>query len=145
MSLDVAQLLTMSQDQLDELFRNSPAGTIPAGEGKGTVLIDPGSALSETAAKFVHLLAWQGKVFDPQSGELRNEVLPFGLKAVIAKVYKGVSWFDGNECIILDYSETSLVAHWIRDEIRLVDRALYLGIVFWDKAKLINFALDFTS
>ena len=30
------------------------------------------------------------------------------------------SWLDSKECIVLDYSETSLVAHWIRDEIRQI-------------------------
>jgi hypothetical protein len=66
-----------------------------------------------------------------------------GLKAIIAKVYKGTSWFDGNECIVLDYSETSLLAHYIRDEIRQVGGGVYLGIVFWGKTKLIDFALKF--
>ena len=47
------------------------------------------------------------------------------------------------ECVALDYSETSLIAHWIRDEIRLVAPALYLGIVYWGHDRLINFALDF--
>ena len=27
---------------------------------------------------------------------------------------------DQKECIVLDYSETSLLAHWVRDEIREV-------------------------
>jgi hypothetical protein len=143
MALDVAQLMKMSQAQLDELFRNSPAGNIPRGEGEGTAIIDPGTELSDIAAKFVHIFVWQGKVFDPETGELRNKILPFGLKAIIAKVYKNKSWFDEKECIVLDYSQTSLIAHWIRDEIREVAPGLYLGIVFWDKAKLINFTLAF--
>lgn len=143
MSLDVAQLMKMSQTQLDELFHNSPAGNIPRGEGVGTAIINPGTELSDIAAKFVHIFAWKGKVFDPEAGELRNIILPLGIKAIIAKVYKDKSWFDGKECIVLDYSRTSLIAHWIRDEIREVSPGLYLGIVFWDKAKLINFTLAF--
>jgi hypothetical protein len=142
-ALDLAQLIQMSQAQLDELFRNSPAGDIPQGEGKGTAIIAPGTELSEIAAKFIHLFAWQGKVFDPAAGILRNKILPVGLQAIIAKVYKDKSWFDEKECIVLDYSQTSLIAHWIRDEIREVSPGLYLGIVYWDKAKLINFALVF--
>jgi hypothetical protein len=143
MLLDVAQLMKMSQAQLDDLFRNSPTGNIPRGEGAGTAIIDPGTELSDIAAKFVHTFAWKGKVFDPEAGELRNIILPLGIKAIIAKVYKDKSWFDGQECIVLDYSQTSLIAHWIRDEIREVAPSLYLGIVFWDKAKLINFTLAF--
>ncbi len=143
MSLDVAQLMKMTQAQLDELFRSSPAGNIPKGEGEGTAIIDPGTELSDIAAKFVHIFAWRGKVFEPETGQLRNVILPLGIKAIIANVYKGKSWFDGKECIVLDYSQTSLIAHWIRDEIREVVPGLYLGIVFWDKAKLINFILAF--
>lgn len=143
MNLDAAQLLKMSQAQLDDLFRNSSAGNIPCGEGMGTAIIDPGTKLSEIAARFVHIFAWQGKVFDPEKGVLRNEILPIGIQAIVAKVYRGASWFDQKECVVLDYSQTSLVAHWIRDEIREVAPGLYLGVVFWDKNKLINFTLDF--
>ncbi len=87
--------------------------------------------------------AWQGKVFDAKAGYLKNRILPFGLNAIIAKVYKAPSWLDGKECIVLDYSETSLVAHWIRDEIRLISPQLYLGKVYWDRKRLIDFALKF--
>ena len=142
--LDVNALMRMSQEQLDDLYRASLAGPIPSGEGQGTVLIAPRTAVAETAARLIHLLAWQGKVFDPDKGELRNEVLPIGLRAVIAQVYKGPSWFDSRESIVLDYSRTSLIAHWIRDEIREVAPGLYLGIVYWNHDKLINFALTFS-
>jgi len=143
MALDVAQLMKMPQAQLDELFRNSPAGNIPSGEGEGTVIIDPDTELTDIAAKFAHVFAWQGKVFDPETGQLCNKILPPGIRAIIANVYKDKSWFDEKECIVLDYSQTSLIAHWIRDEIRQVASGLYLGIVYWDKARLINFALAF--
>ena len=74
---------------------------------------------------------------------LKNKILPFGLNAIIAKVYKGPSWLDGKECIVLDYSDTSVIAQWIRDEIREIEPGLYLGKVYWDKARLIDFALKF--
>ena len=80
----------------------------------------PGTNLAWPAAKLLHLVAWKGKVFDPDKAELLNEVGPFGWKSVRAKVYKDESWLDGEQSIVLDYSGTSLVAHWIRDEIRLV-------------------------
>ena len=109
----------------------------------GTVIYHPGTKLADVAEKLVHLIAWQGKVFDADQGGLRNEVTPFHLKSIKAKVYKDSSWFDGNEAIILDYSQTSLIAHYIRDEIRLVGEGLYLGIVFWDHERILNFALQF--
>ncbi len=133
------------QAGLEELFRKSPAGPIPTGEANGRVIFAPDTVVTETAARLVHLIAWKGKVFDPVSGTLRNEIGPLGTHAVQAKVYKDTSWFDGGEAIILDYSETSVVAHWIRDEIRLVAPDLYLGIVFWKKDKVLDFALDFSG
>ena len=143
MAYDVPQLLAMSQAQLDELFTNSTAGEIPDGESQGTAIISPGTNYTAKIAEFINHFAWQGKNFDPQKGVLRNRILPFGLNAIIAKVYKGPSWLDGKECIILSYSETSLLAHWIRDEIRQIGPGLYLGKVYWDKKPLIAFALTF--
>jgi hypothetical protein len=143
MAYDVSQLLKMSQTQLDELFTKSEAGKIPDGEAKGTAIIAPGSALSANVASWINHFAWQGKVFDAQKGVLKNKILPFGLNAIIAKVYKGPSWLDGKDCTVLDYAETSLVAQWIRDEIREIGPGLYLGKVYWDKKRLIDFALEF--
>ena len=142
---DPKQFLKMSGDQLDELFRRSPAGEIPRGEGEGTAIIAPGAPVSSEIARFVHLFTWKGKVFDPVKGELRNKILPLGHKAIVAKVYHDKSWFDQQECIVLDYSKTSLVAKWIRDEIREVAPGIYLGIVYWGKKKLIHFALRFPA
>jgi hypothetical protein len=74
---------------------------------------------------------------------LKNKILPFGLNAILARVYKAPSWLDGKECIVLDYSDTSIVAQWIRDEIREIQPGLYLGKVYWEKKRLIDFALQF--
>jgi hypothetical protein len=137
--------MKLTQAQLDDLFKQSPAGPIPNGDAQGTAVIAPGTELEGVAAEFIRTFDWQGKVFDASAGELRNKILPMGLKAIIAKVYLGTSWYDGNECIVLDYSQTSLIAHYIRDEIRLVGDGVYLGIVFWDKDKLIDFALKFPT
>jgi hypothetical protein len=143
MAYDIAKLLAMSQAELDALFTNSPVGNIPNGEGEGTAIIAPGTTYSENVAKFVSHFAWHGKVFDAQKGQLKNKILSLGLNAIIAKVYKGPSWFDNKECIVLDYSETSVVAQWIRDEIREIEPKFYLGKVYWDKKRLIDFALKF--
>lgn len=143
MAYDVSQLLGMSQNELDELFKKSPTGEIPNGEGKGTAIVAPGTNYTQDLAQFISFFAWQGKVFDAKNGVLRNKILPLGLNAIVAKVYKGESWLDGKECIVLDYSETSLVARWIRDEIRQIGPKMYLGKVYWDKKRLIDFALEF--
>ena len=143
MAYDVAKLLTMSQAELDALFTNSPVGEIPDGEADGTAIVAPGTNFSPTIAKFISHFAWQGKVFDAKKGVLKNRILPFGLNAIIAKVYKGPSWLDKKECIVLDYSDTSVIAQWIRDEIRQIEPKLYLGKVYWEKKRLIDFALKF--
>jgi hypothetical protein len=143
MAYDVSQLLGMSQHELDELFTKSPSGEIPNGEGKGTAIVAPGTTYTQDVAQFVNHFAWQGKVFDAKNGVLRNKILPLGLNAIIAKVYKGQSWLDSKECIVLDYSDTSLVARWIRDEIRQIGPKMYLGKVYWDKKRLIDFVLEF--
>jgi hypothetical protein len=143
LALDASQLLGKSQAELDQLFSAHPAGSIPDGEADGTAIIAPGTSFSVAIAEAINIFAWKGKVFDANAGYLRNEIGPLGLKAIIAKVYKQASWLDGNECIVLDYSETSLIASHIRDEIRELEPGFYLGKVYWDKAKLIDFSLDF--
>lgn len=143
MVYDVAKLLSMSQADLDALFTQSTPGDIPDGEADGTAIVAPGTMFSPNIAKFVSLFAWQGKVFDAKKGVLKNRILPFGLNAIIAKVYKGTSWLDNKECIVLDYSDTSVIAQWIRDEIRQIEPGLYLGKVYWEKKRLIDFALKF--
>ena len=144
MALVERDLVNMSRAELDELFGRSPAGEIPDGEANGQVLIGTeNDTVSGTAAKVAHLVAWQGMVFDREMGELLNKIGPLGLKAIRAQVYKEPSWFDGKETIVLDYSDTSLVAHWIRDEIREVSPHLYLGLVFWERDKILHFSLQF--
>ena len=145
MAVTVPEMLKMSQTQLDELFTQSPVGEIPSGEANGTAIIAPGTTYSQDMANFINHFAWQGKNFDPAKGILRNRISPFGLNAIIAKVYKGSSWMDNKECIVLDYSDTSLVAHWVRDEIREVAPHIYLGKVYLDKKRLIDFALEFPA
>lgn len=143
MPYDVSQLLQMSDADLDQLFGCSLAGDIPDGPAKGTAIIAPGTEFSADIAEFINVFVWQGKTFNAAKGTLTNRILPFGMDAIIATVYKGPSWLDNNECIVLDYSETSLIAQWVRDEIRLIGTGLYLGRVYWDGDPLIHFALEF--
>jgi hypothetical protein len=145
MSYTESQLLSMSQKELDELFSSSPAGDIPNGEAHGTAIISPGTTFTPAIAALINTFAWQGKTFDAAHGTLTNRILAFGLNAIVAQIYKSQSWFDGKECIVLDYSHTSLVAEHIRDEIRRIGPGMYLGVVYWDKTRTINFALQFPT
>ena len=138
------QLFVMSQQQLDDLFMSSPAGDIPNGQAKGTAIIAPGTPYSRDIAEAINIFGWQGKTFDGPHGVLVNRISPFSINAIVAEVYKGPSWLDQKECIVLDYSKTSIVAHWIRDEIRQIAPDMYLGVVYWSKKRLINFSLEFS-
>ena len=144
-TLDAAQLLKMSQAELDKLFTEATSGPIPDGQAKGTAIIAPGTHFSPEIANFISHFGWQGKTFDGKRGVLTNRILPFGLNAIVAEVYKDASWLDGKECIVLDYSKTSLLAHWIRDEIRQIQPNFYLGKVYWEKKRLIDFCLEFPT
>ena len=74
---------------------------------------------------------------------LQNRILPFGFNAIIAKVYKAPSWLDGKECIVLDYSDTSLSRTGSATRSAQIGPGLYLGKVYWGKKRLIDFALKF--
>ena len=143
MAYDVQQLLDMSQQQLDDLFRASPPGELPDGEAEGIAIIAPGTRYTESIARIINFFGWQGKVFDGSKGLLKNKVSILGVPAIVARVYLDESWLDNKPCIVLDYSDTSIVAQWIRDEIRLIGPGLYLGKVYWGKERLIDFCLKF--
>ena len=46
--MTVAEMLKMSQAQLDDLFTKSSAGDIPKGEAKGTAIVAPGTTYTRT-------------------------------------------------------------------------------------------------
>jgi len=143
MTYSISQLLTLSQNELDALFGSGTVSTIPNGEANGTALVAPGTAFTHEIASIVNIFAWQGKTFDAVHGTLTNRISAFGVNAIVAQVYKGPSLFDDKECIVLDYSKTSLVAKHIRDEIREISANLFLGVVYWDTKRTIHFALEF--
>ena len=113
-------------------------------------IIAAGTKFSSAIAKFVSHFAWQGKSFkrdrkDPTRSTLRNRLTMLGFEAIVAQVYKDPSLFDGKQCIVLDYSDTSTVAGWIRDELRQVGHNLYVGKVYSHHDKpMIHFALEVT-
>ena len=52
---DTEEFLKLSSDQLDDIFRASPAGPIPVGQGEGTAIIAPGTVVSDPVARFIHI------------------------------------------------------------------------------------------
>jgi hypothetical protein len=79
-----------SQTELDELFKASPAGPIPSGDAEGQAIVCPGSFWSRLIARFVHALAWQGKVFTPNpdghGATLENKITIAGVGGLVARV-----------------------------------------------------------
>jgi hypothetical protein len=128
--LDEHDLVAMTNGELDVLFRSNPAGELPAGTMRGTVLVFNGTPLGRFIAKTAYWVAWQGKRIDPDRRGLVNRITPLRLPLIRAKIYRGDSWVDGAECTVLDYSKTSLVAKMVRDETRLVAPGLHLGVVW---------------
>jgi hypothetical protein len=147
--LTARELAGMRGAALDELFASAPAGDIPIGKGSGQALMATGTIAARPLLAITRLVAWQGKEFDGPTHRLRNLVSPFGVRAIAADVYVDDSRLDGRPCIVLDYSKTSFVAGWIRDEIREVSPGLYLGIVwgvgrvFGGRKLVLRFALHF--
>ena len=136
-------LVGETKGELAEMFGAGEVGAIPNGRGRGTVLIGTGGALARLAAVLSYALAWRGKVVNAREGRLKNLITPLAIPAIAAAVYKQDSWYDGQPCIVLDYSKTSFVAQKIRDEIREIAPGVYLGLVFWGRRHVLDFSLDF--
>ena len=148
-STEITKWLAMDREQLDEIYINATAGTIPSGDTRGTAIV-AGTLFARWYARFAQLFAWQGKVFDlfppdQQNGILINKISALSLTFIVAKVYKDASWMDGKETIVIDYSKTSFFAKKIRDEIREVQPGVYLGKVWWGKTRILDFALTYTK
>lgn len=145
MNPTIRSWLSMSREELDEIYKAAEAGTIPSGDTNGTA-VATGTIGAKLYAVLARMFAWQGKVFDLfppdyQTGILVNKVTAFSLTFIVAKVYKDKSWLDGKETIVIDYSKTSFFAKKIRDEIREVEPGLYLGKVWIGKTRVMDFIL----
>ena len=146
---DANSLLDMRSSDLDALFQNRPAGEIPQGTADGTIVWLPGTRLARPAARVLGATVWRGKVFRPTSRDLKNRLGPTGFPAIRAEVGPGESWLDDRPCVLLDYSRSSRICGWIRDEIREVSPGVYLGLawgvgrVFGGRKLLLRFALTF--
>ena len=137
----VLSLCQVTGKELDRRFRASGPGALPAGPVVGVMMLFPGTPLAKPIAHLVRAFAWQGKVFQADRGELVNRILLFRIKAVRAKVLQGHSWLDGRPCTVLDYSQTSLVAPMVRDEIREIEPGLWLGLAYMWRTRVARFAL----
>jgi hypothetical protein len=140
-TLDESDLERLTNHELDDIFRASPAGELPAGVVRGRAYIFNGTRACRIIAKLAYWFAWQGKKLDPDRRGLVNRITPLRLPLIRATVYHGASWVDDKECTVIDYSKTSVVARMVRDETRLVSPGLHLGVVWLWRRRVAWFSL----
>lgn len=131
-SLSLERLAYMNWCELEQLYRRSSVGTIPAGYARGRAIYCPGAPLTPARDRMTQAL-WHGKHFCPLDGTLTNQWC-LGARAVRARVNYGESWLDGKPSILMDYRGMSHVWKDVRDEIREVGPGLYLGLMYRCKA-----------
>jgi hypothetical protein len=119
-------LVALSAPQLDQLYRQSGPGSMPTGKVRGRALYP--DARYPRARSNAAKVAWQGKVFEPETSTAINRF--FGVKAIRGNVYVAPGWLDGNPSMILDYEGTSKLFAKYRDEFREVAPGLYLGLMY---------------
>jgi hypothetical protein len=140
-ALTSARLAEMSWPELEQIYRQSQAGTIPEGYLRGRAIYCPCSKLAGVRSSVTNSL-WHGKLFDPCTSTLVNQWS--GFKAIKAQVSYGPSWLDRKPSIIMDYSGTSRIWKDVRDEAREVAPGVYLGLMYRRKACETEFKLYFT-
>ena len=143
MAYDVPQLLAMSQTQLDDLFRASPPGDIPNGPAAGTAIIAPGTNIRSRSRRSSITSAGRAKSSTPKRARSRTGSWPSAWRPSSPRSTRRRAGSTTRSASCSITRDTSLVAHWIRDEIRLIGPGFYLGKVYWGKERLIDFCLKF--
>src|SRR5262249_8682593 len=98
--LSLERLACMHWCELENLYRQSSPGPIPAGYLRGRAIYCPGAFLTPARDKMTQAL-WHGKHFCPDDGTLVNQWC-LGTRAVRARVCYGESWLDGKPSIVMD-------------------------------------------
>ena len=88
-TLDEGDLVRLTNHELDDVFRASPAGELPAGVVRGTALVFNGTLACRIIAKLAYWFAWQGKKLDPDRRGLVNRITPLRLPLIRATVSHG--------------------------------------------------------
>ncbi|HLO99323.1 MAG TPA: hypothetical protein VK171_12065 [Fimbriimonas sp.] len=140
-TIDLNLIFREDGKSLDELYQTVPQGNPLSGNYEGFLIFFPGGLMSPLLRAFGHLV-WQGKVFADDGQSLVNLVTLFRIKRVPAKVYTAESWLDGKSATIFDYSKSSFIARFVRDEVREIAPGLYLGQAYFGKRRVFRFALQ---
>lgn len=118
------QLLRMSECELVQVYKSGVPGMPPCGYTPGTIIFQPGSAITVPVSRAMGATTWQGK-WITADGFMVNKM--FGVPSIKAAIGPGESWIDGRPSTIFDYQNTSFVWQQYRDEVREVSPGVYLG------------------
>jgi len=115
-----------SPDQLEMLFAQGNATSIPTGKVKALALVNPGKPQARIASRASRVV-FSGKIIADDASQATNVF--FGVPMVRGVFQIAPSVRDGRPAIILDYTGTSLLYRNARDEIREISPGLFLGFV----------------
>ncbi len=138
-------LLTMSQAEIDELYKQGSVGEIPDGKGKGIAIIGAGTIFAKILALLSKLFFWEGKFFVREEKFYLNILPPLEIRAFKGEIYKGNGRFCEGEAIILDYSQTSFIFKKVKEEMREISPGFYLAQVYVGEKRVSNFTLEFPT
>lgn len=132
--VELDELVEMSRDELDHLFREGDTPEMDGLEGvsEGRVLAGRGALRAEPVRRIVNnpLLPWKGKHVEGRHGSNRFEVGPLERKGFEFDMYVTESLNDeDDDVLIFDYDtpENPPGIRRIRDDLKEVDDGLFLG------------------
>jgi hypothetical protein len=120
-------LRCMDRCALDELFRSGKAVAPPVGYARGHILFFTDYYRHPRLSAAMSGAVWKGKHFNCD-GSFVNQFC--GVKALRSCVGAGPSWFDGAECVILEYPPGTPIFDDMRDEVREVGCGLFVSRLY---------------
>ena len=113
--------------QLDAIFSGGEAIAPPVGFSRGIILGFSDYYRCPRASARWSATVWKGKHF-AADGTFVNQFA--GMKALQSTIACGPSWYDGKECVILEYPKGTPVFDDMRDEVRRVGPDVYLSRLY---------------
>ena len=158
-TLTMHELAEMEMDELEDIFSNADVPSVSELDGKyrGLALASIGhkylpSVAKKAIALYVGspLFLWKGKEFEKgeseSEGKGKNLLLHLDspLRLFSFTTHLDASELDGKDCLLVDYDneKSPLPVRLIRDELRRVNPALYLGRAYVkvrDEYRFINY------
>lgn len=135
----------MRRAQLDAMYASGTVnGELPDGNWQGKVVLLAGTPLAPLLTALIRLAVWSGKLCDGPAGVLVNKWGPGGMLHLIRGYVRiaPTRAADGGKCIEIDYSSVVWPVCLMRDEVRLIAPAQYLGLIFFAGLHVGHFILE---